>query len=79
MLAWPSRGRRRISETRWGNAVDPALVTPASQVDVLDDIERNVNGLDDRATHVEDVEGAVRCIDKIDRSEPVVRRSDELR
>ena len=45
---------------------------------MLDHVKRNVNRLDDRTAHVENVKSAVGCVHEIDGAEPVVRRAYEL-
>ena len=74
-------GRRRAAELRRpcvmkpgrGDPVDPPLVPPAFQVEVLHYVERDVDRFNDGPAHVEGVERAVWGVDEIDRPEPVVR------
>ncbi len=71
--------RTCIAEPRRRNPVDPALIAPTLQVEMLDHVERDMNCLDDRTAHVEDVERTIRRVHEVHGPEPVVRRADELR
>ena len=54
--------------------VDPALVSPALEVEVLDDVQRNVDRFDDVSTHVQHIQRPVRGVHEIHGPKPV---SDE--
>ena len=57
-LAQSRRGH--VPESGGSDSVNPSLVSPAFQVEVLDHVERDVDGLDDGAAHVKGIERAVR-------------------
>jgi hypothetical protein len=65
-------------KTGRGNPVDTTLVPPLLQIKVFYHVMRNVDRLDDRTAHIQNIQCTIGRIHEIDWAKSIVGRADEL-